>query len=95
MKAKVNKAWWALEPLQNRSDKFLDHVAAFLPQVQALTTDQKRAMALFKAAELVNALLQIRERRQAEDRFGAELAKASFDRVRAVIRNRSMDLGAQ
>ena len=86
---KVNEAWCALEPLQNRSDEFLDHVAAFLPQVQALTADQKRAMALFKAAELVNALLQIRERRQAEDRFGAELAKASFDR------NRSMDLGAQ
>ena len=54
--AKVNETWCALEPLQNRSDEFLDHVAAFLPQVQALTADQKRAMALFKAAELVNAL---------------------------------------
>ena len=92
---KVNEAWCALEPLQNRSDAFLEHVAAFLPQVQALTAEQKHAMALFKAAELVNALLQIRERRQTEDRFGAELAKASFDRVRAVIRNRTMDLGAQ
>lgn len=93
--APVNEAWCDLQPLAGRSDAFLEDVAAFLPQIQALTADQQRALALFKAAELVNALLQIRERRQAEDRFGAALAQASFAQVRAVIRNRWMDLGAE
>lgn len=91
----VTEPWSELEPLQGRSESFLDQVATFLAQVQALSADQKRVLALFKAAELVNALIQLRERRQAENRFGQALAHASFSLVRAVIRSRLMDLGAQ
>ena len=39
---------------------------------------------------MVNALIQIKERREAEDRVGPELAQRSFALVRAVIRNRSL-----
>lgn len=90
--APVNGGWRGLEPLQGRSEPFLAAVAQFLSQVQALSLDQQRKLALFKAAELVNALLQIRERRQADNRFGAELAQASFEVVRGVIRNRQLVL---
>lgn len=47
---------------------------------------------MFKAAELLNALIQIRERRQAPDRLGDAFAKASFQRVRQVIRDRRIVL---
>ena len=90
--APVDAGWRALEPLQARSDEFLAFVEGYLPQVQALTDDQQRTLALFKSAELVNALLKIRERRQSEDRFGTELAHASFDVVRRAIRNRRLVL---
>lgn len=88
-------AWRALEALEGRSGLFLDQIAVFLPLVQALSAEQQRALAVFKAAELVNALLQIRERRQAENRFGAQLAQDSFVFIRAVIRQRRMDLGTE
>ena len=90
--APVEAGWRALQPLQDRSDEFLAFVEGYLPQVQALTDDQQRTLALFKSAELVNALLQIRERRQSEDRFGTALAQASFDVVRRAIRNRRLVL---
>ena len=39
---------------------------------------EREDLAVFKAAELVNALIQIREKKQSPDRFGPELAQASF-----------------
>ena len=68
----------------------LTAVADYLAQLDALSEQQRRCLALFKAAELVNALIQIKERREAEDRVGPELAQRSFALVRAVIRNRSL-----
>ena len=93
--ASGKELWRSLEPLQNRSNEFLDAVASYLPKVERLNSAQKSSLSVFKSAELVNALLQIREKQQAEDRFGPELAKSSFVLVRAAIRERVMDLGAQ
>tara|TARA_B100000073_G_scaffold258659_1_gene218553 strand:- start:342 stop:890 length:549 start_codon:yes stop_codon:yes gene_type:complete len=87
--------WRSLEPLQSRSSEFLDAVASYLPRVQTLSCNNKRKLSVFKSAELVNALLQIREKRESEDRFGPELASASFVLVRAAIRDRIIDLGCE
>ena len=87
--------WRSLKPFQDKSSDYLDAVASFLPQVERLNSIQKSNLSVFKSAELVNALLQIREKQQADDRFGAELAEASFVVVRAAIRERVMNLGAQ
>ena len=93
--ASGKELWRSLEPLQNRSNEFLDAVASYLPKVERLNSAQKSSLSVFKSAELVNALLQIREKQKAEDRFGPELAKSSFVLIRAAIRERVMDLGAQ
>ena len=87
--------WRSLEPLRNRSPEFLDAVASYLPKIQTLSSDNQNRLSVFKSAELVNALLQIREKRQSEDRFDPQLAKASFVLVRAVIRDRIMHLGSE
>ena len=87
--------WRSLKPFQDKSSEYLDAVASYLPQVERLNSMQKSNLSVFKSAELVNALLQIREKQQADDRFGAELAEASFVVVRAAIRERVMNLGAQ
>jgi len=93
--ASGQELWRSLEPLQNRSPEFLEAVASYLPKVQALCTDHQIKLSVFKSAELVNALLQIREKQETEDRFGHELATASFILVRAAIRDRMMDLGSE
>lgn len=71
-----------------KSPAFLDAVAAYGHALSALSLKQRRDLAVFKAAELLNALIQIRERRQAPDRLGDAVAKASVQRVRQVIRDR-------
>ena len=80
--------WRTLAVFLEKSPGYLDAVEAYLPALRALSLAQRKDLAVFKAAELLNALIQIRERRQAPDRFGPTLAKASFQRVRQVIRDR-------
>jgi hypothetical protein len=82
--------WRSCPALADKDEAFLAAVADYLAQLDALSQQQLRCLALFKAAELVNALIQIKERRQAEDRVGPELAQRSFALVRSVIRNRSL-----
>ena len=82
--------WRSCPALAEKDEAFLTAVADYLAQLDALSEQQRRCLALFKAAELVNALIQIKERREAEDRVGPELAQRSFALVRAVIRNRSL-----
>ena len=85
--------WRSCPALAEKDEAYLAAVADYLAQLEALYAQQRRCLALFKAAELVklvNALIQIKERRQAEDRVGPELAQRSFALVRAVIRNRSL-----
>lgn len=82
---------WRLCPaLAEKDEIFLATVADYLAELEALDPQQQRCLALFKAAELINALIQLRERRQADDRVGPELAQRSFQLVRAVIRNRTL-----
>ena len=82
--------WRSCPALADKDEAFLAAVADYLAQLDALSQQQLRCLALFKAAELVNALIQIKELRQAEDRVGPELAQRSFALVRSVIRNRSL-----
>jgi hypothetical protein len=82
--------WRSCPALADKDEAFLAAVADYLVQLDALSQQQRRCLALFKAAELVNALIQIKERREAEDRVGPELAHRSFALVRSVIRNRSL-----
>ena len=82
--------WRSCPALAEKEDGFLSVVADYLVDLEALDPQQRQCLALFKAAELINALIQLRERREAEDRVGPELAKRSFQLVRAVIRNRTL-----
>jgi len=82
--------WRSCPALADKDEAFLAAVADSLVQLEALSPKQRHCLALFKAAELVNALIQIKERREAEDRVGPELAQRSFALVRSVIRNRSL-----
>ncbi|UPH90774.1 hypothetical protein [Synechococcus sp. NB0720_010] len=82
--------WRSCPALADKDEAFLAAVADSLVQLEALSPKQRHCLALFKAAELVNALIQIKERREAEDRVGPELAHRSFALVRSVIRNRSL-----
>ena len=84
--------WRSLPVFREKSPAYLDAVDAYLPALSALSVQQRRDLAVFKAAELLNALIQIRERRQAPDRLGDAFAKASFQRVRQVIRERRIVL---
>ena len=84
--------WRECAALRGKEEAFLDTVDIFVAELQTLNDDQRQRLALFKAAELINAVMQIRERRDAPDRVGAELAKTSFDLVRAMIRTRSIPL---
>lgn len=88
----VERPWRSLPVFDEKSPAFLDAVAAYGHALSALSLQQRRDLAVFKAAELLNALIQIRERRQSPDRFGQTLAKASFQRVRQVIRDRRIVL---
>ena len=82
--------WRSCPALADKDEAFLAAVADYLVQLEALSQSQRYCLALFKAAELVNALIQIKERREAEDRVGPALAQRSFALVRSVIRNRSL-----
>ena len=82
--------WRSCPALADKDEAFLAAVADYLVQLEALSQSQRHCLALFKAAELVNALIQIKERREAEDRVGPALAQRSFALVRSVIRNRSL-----
>ena len=90
--APAHASWRCCQALKAKDEAFLAEVEIFLTQLQRLNADQKQRLALFKAAELINALMQIHEQRQDLQRTGPELAKRSFDLVRAVIRNRSLPL---
>lgn len=82
--------WRSCPALADQDEAFLASVADYLAQLQALSHEQRHCLALFKVAELVNALIQIKERREAVDRVGPELAQRSFALVRSVIRNRTL-----
>ena len=84
--------WDKYPILQKKEPQFLAEVAVFAAQICQLSEAQKQKLALFKAAELLNALVQIREREFAPDRLGPERAAVSFKIVRADIRNRRVVL---
>ena len=86
------KRWRDLDAFQQKPADFLDAVEAYLAQLDRLSLHQRQDLAVFKAAELVNALIQIKERQQADDRVGPALAQASFALVRSVIRSRQIPL---
>ncbi len=88
----MNQAWRTLPVLKDKSPEFLESVDAYLHQLARLSPSEKQGLAIFKAAELVNALIQIREKKQSPDRCGTELAAASFTLVRGVIRDRTISL---
>ncbi|MGA0021741.1 MAG: hypothetical protein ACO3GW_06210 [Vulcanococcus sp.] len=90
--ASLDQTWRTLPVFEDRSPEFLDSVDAYLSQLANLSPMEREDLAVFKAAELVNALIQIREKKQSPDRFGPELAQASFALVRAVIRDRRICL---
>lgn len=90
--APASTSWRCCQALKAKDESFLAEVAIFLDQLQLLDADQRQRLALFKAAELINAMMQIHEHRQDPQRPGPELAKQSFDLVRAVIRTRSLPL---
>jgi len=84
---------WEDYPILHGEDpEFLQTVAKFIAQLSQLSESQKQRLALFKAAELINALVQMRERRSASGRLGPEKAAASFKLVRAAIRDRQIKL---
>ena len=84
--------WRDLEVFQQRPADFLNAVETYLVQLERLSLQQREDLAVFKAAELVNALIQIKERQQADDRVGPDLAQTSFALVRSVIRSRQIPL---
>jgi len=84
--------WRDLEVFQQKPADFLNAVEAYLVQLDRLSLQQREDLAVFKAAELVNALIQIKERQQADDRVGPDLAQTSFALVRSVIRSRQIPL---
>ncbi len=84
--------WDKYPILQEKEPQFLAEVAAFATRVYQLSESQKQKLALFKAAELLNALVQIRESKDAPGRVGPEKAAVSFKIVRAAIRNRRVVL---
>lgn len=87
---------WDDYPILHGEDpEFLQSIAAFVEQLSHLSEEQKQRLALFKAAELINALVQMRERRDASDRLGPEKAATSFKLVRAAIRDRRITLPDQ
>ncbi len=77
--------------LAGEAPEFLEAVARFAGELDTLSEDQKRRLALFKAAELLNALMQLRERDDEAESFGTEKAAASFKIVRAVVRDRRIN----
>ena len=84
---------WDEYPILHGEDpEFLQSIAEFVTRLSRLSEEQKQRLALFKAAELTNALVQMRERRNASDRLGPEKAAASFKIVRAAIRDRQVSL---
>jgi len=86
------RPWRTLSALSEKPPEFLNAVADYLAQLDRLSLQQRQDLAVFKAAELVNALIQIKERQQADDRVGPALAQASFALVRSVIRCRRITL---
>lgn len=86
------RAWRTLSALSEKPPEFINAVADYLAQLDRLSLQQRQDLAVFKAAELVNALIQIKERQQASDRVGPVLAQASFALVRSVIRCRHIPL---
>ncbi|MFZ9568912.1 MAG: hypothetical protein ACO28M_03605 [Vulcanococcus sp.] len=88
----VGQPWRTWPVFAEKSPDFLDAVASYLEQLDRLSPQQRQDLALFKAAELVNALIQMRERKQAADRVGPAMAQASFALVRAAIRDRQIAL---
>lgn len=87
-----DQTWRTLPLLSEKSPHFIDAVADYLVLLDRLSLQQRRDLAVFKVAELVNALIQIKERQQAADRVGPVLAKKSFALVRSVIRSRRISL---
>ncbi len=84
--------WQKYPDLQDQEPTFLDQVSEFVTQVEQLTPAQKQTLAVFKAAELLNALVQIGEKRNSPERLGPEKAAAVSKIIRTAIRNRQMVL---
>jgi uncharacterized membrane protein YccC len=80
------------EILRGKDPHFLNTVSTFLTEVASLPEAQKKRLALYKAAELLNAMAQIREHEEAESRIGPAKAAASRRLARRAIRDRCIDL---
>ncbi|MEO0947918.1 MAG: hypothetical protein AAFY11_07205 [Cyanobacteria bacterium J06641_5] len=84
---------WDDYPILHGEDpEYLQSIAEFAERLSHLSEDRKQRLALFKAAELINAIVQMRERRNASERLGPEKAATSFKIVRAAIRDRQITL---
>lgn len=81
--------------LANREPEFRALVAGFLPQLANLSPNHKRQLALFKAIELTNALVQIWEQENSPQRLGPEKAAQSFQIIRALLRDRQINLAGE
>lgn len=53
--------WRSLPVFREKSPAFLEDVATYLEDLGSLNLQQRRNLAVFKAAELINALIQIRD----------------------------------
>ena len=60
--ATSSTSWRSLPLFQEKLPDFIDAVAAYLESLNAMTLQQRRDLAVFKAAELINALIEVRER---------------------------------
>jgi len=78
--------------LAGKEESFKALVSSFIERLAPLSAELKDKLAFYKAMELANALVQIREKEEAENRLGAEKAAASSRMARAAIRERQIDL---
>ncbi len=81
--------------LAEKEPEFKALVSGFVARLAGLSETQKSKLALFKAIELTNALVQIREQENSPQRLGPEKAAASFKIVRAALRERQITLLGQ
>ena len=81
--------------LKDEDKEFKQQISYFIPRLAILSEEQKKKLALFKAIELTNAILQIREKKNPLGGVGKEKADRSFQIVRAAIRMRQVALPGQ
>jgi hypothetical protein len=81
--------------LQAQEPNFQRLVCQFADRIATLSAAQKKKLAILKAIELTNAIVQIHEKERSPKRLGKEKAKTSFRIVRAALRDRRIALPGQ